>query len=165
MEIFLEWVIAIAALVALILTLYEIHSTRNHNKLSVKPLLNFHRETHRDDNIFSIEVENCGFGPAIVTDFIMKFNNVQITDNVMFNTDELNKILNFACRTEYVIELIPKNYTIKTDQKFTLFKITCDRSIRFPSDILSKKLEIRIYFQSIYNDKFVLKFPEAFLYN
>ena len=66
----METIISICiASAALIITLYEVHATRRHNRLSVLPKLTFYGDEETDEFIFQLRLKNEGLGPAIITDF------------------------------------------------------------------------------------------------
>lgn len=68
----IETIIMIAtvtiAVVALYLTWWQTRATRQHNRLSVKPILTFVVHYGQTEDGFGIYLKNNGFGPAIIID-------------------------------------------------------------------------------------------------
>ena len=69
------------AVTALFITLYEVHATRKHNKLSVSPKLTFYGEEATDKYNFQLQLKNEGLGPAIITSFRIIIDNETIDIN------------------------------------------------------------------------------------
>lgn len=56
---------AIVALAALFISIYEVHATRRHNRLSVRPVLQLRITLHQGDPS-GLSVTNSGLGPAVI---------------------------------------------------------------------------------------------------
>lgn len=59
------------ACVAIGLSIWQGIETRNHNKLSVKPLLSVTISTSKNDSSMGVRVDNNGIGPAIIREFLI----------------------------------------------------------------------------------------------
>ena len=55
-------------MVTLAIPIYQLNATLQHDKVSVKPFLNFFYELDDDDKQVGLSVENVGAGPAIIKD-------------------------------------------------------------------------------------------------
>ncbi len=69
--------ICIAA-AAFIITLYEVHATRRHNRLSVQPNLTFYGDEEKGEFIFRLQLKNEGLGPAIITRFEINIDGITV---------------------------------------------------------------------------------------
>ncbi len=70
----------IVALVALFVAVWEVVSSRKHNRLSVKPELVFSADSHEDDAKFAFSILNTGLGPARIVSFQYLFDRTPLRD-------------------------------------------------------------------------------------
>lgn len=59
-----QYSIILISISALFVSIWQINISQNHNKLSVKPYLDYHLT--QIDSVLSVNISNSGFGPAII---------------------------------------------------------------------------------------------------
>jgi hypothetical protein len=71
-----EAVAALASVViafcAFVLTVWQVVTTRRHNRLSVKPFLTTWTDSDYDENRYGIKLINNGVGPALIKSFTIE---------------------------------------------------------------------------------------------
>ncbi len=160
----------VIALFALIATIWQGVYNHEHNKLSVRPLINFTSRIGVDSNeknkgkvknknikrlgIFEVFIVNRGVGPAIIKNFILKFNGVIKSDNngrkyhIFF--DELLKDFNII-----KVSHCASGNALKAGEEFAIIAFNFDID-NYDIDFINK-IEILIEYQSIYKDKVIPK--------
>jgi len=148
------------ALCALVATIWQAYITRKHNRLSVRPILNFNVMTENSD--FVLSLKNTGFGPAIITDYQINFNDESLGDNsdeIAINLSEELEIGSYNKRMYFP----GKGQAIAPGEFYRLIKISKilqddDDKEKFKNDILW--LEVKINYESIYSEKFSISGPD-----
>jgi len=143
----------VIALLALIITIFQLRSARKHNILSVRPLISMHVE--RDD-VLKYSFENKGLGPAIVAQatFIIGDNRldnptyeqlqsalslIKGTDFAIFKYEYHLPVVGAAYKVGEKIDILQFN-TIEKERNAELYKI------------LEESVEIQLIYQSLYQD-------------
>ena len=153
-------VIAVAAL-ALFLTIWQGLQARRHNRLSVRPLLEFggyigdgDKQKNKKNSKFEVTIVNRGVGPAIIKNFVLKIEGREKSrNNSQDYHDSLGELLeNFkplmnthlssgsAVQAGEEIVVLRFKYNAKTDN----------------IDFINK-VEILVEYQSIYKDEIIPK--------
>ncbi len=162
----------IIALCALFITLWQLKVSRRHNRLSVRPFLTDHVETHNQndkDRIYKIRnltLLNNGSGIAIINTFEVYYKGTKIEFNE--TSDLSNRLQNEIKKelgdTKYKFEIphiriLRKGYAIAEKEKLLLLQIK-KTSIRTEENVFKSmdkvldKFEIRINYKSIYDEYF-----------
>jgi len=147
----------VIACVAVGISVWQGYVTRRHNKLSVKPILEIHTSLSKDNTPMGVSVENCGFGPAIINDFIVildgkptKVNNKKKAENIYKKAHLFSNQLNFWH---------PYNEGTVIKQGGTVNLIThVKKDLDFPvlSEFEEKlsHLHFKFIYESVYKEKF-----------
>ena len=139
-------------------TIWQGLQNRKHNRLSVRPLLMSLLSNKIEGGIryYEVTLVNHGVGPAIIKDFILKFNGEKVSINdAKTYKDFLDKKMKKFKKTRTGHRT--KNAIIKIGEELTLWKFECDKDEDI-EDI--KKLKIRIEYQSIYRDEIFFHPPK-----
>ncbi|MGD8779550.1 MAG: hypothetical protein PVH88_11390 [Ignavibacteria bacterium] len=159
----IETIISISAvfisLCAFGVAIWQGFITRTHNKLSVRPLLNFSTRFTEDE--FVLKLENQGIGPAIISTFDIKFSSSKIGNNpheIAVKLCEELDIIHLGCS----INFPSKNHVLSAGDEYEIFKTSGfnnDNNVkeRIYNDMLL--LEIKIEYMSMYNEKFSVYRP------
>lgn len=146
----------IVALSALLVGLYGVWATRQHNKMSVRPFLRGHWGTQRNIQVFELryDLDNDGIGPAFIVDFDFAFDGHDVD---IQTSDDIGRFIqkaqedNPAYRGFRVVEA-GYGHSIKEGDSLRVLKITC------PNDDVDKlvdfmnKFAIKIRYRSIYGE-------------
>ena len=142
------------AVISLTVAVWDGIETRNHNRLSVKPFLNFEvsRSTTQSDDgvVFSsdmtVKVENRGLGPAI----IKSFEIISIIDGKQYINNDWLEALKTIDYKEHVSKFssLGTNSIIQAEVSKTLINLSTI------SNALGS-IKIRIVYESIYQEEFV----------
>ena len=160
-EFFAEYqfmIIGITAIAALFFTLLQTRVTQRHNRLSVKPHLNITIETI-DQKDFCVRLTNHGTGPAIIKKYTIFLNKEKKDIN---SRDDLILVLEKIKLAEEWVHgyALSKDQGISAGDSIFLFNFHLelhrgDRKKLFKESM--KKLRFQIEYESIYEEKFVLK--------
>ena len=148
------------ALTALIVSVWQGYETRKHNRLTVKPILNFTKNYNSTYDIigtdtvvtrkYQLVLSNNGTGPAIVKSFKLYFDGEElIPEEGFYLWGMLNKI------TPKDIRIAQSGWLDGGD----VVKIGDDRSLircNIVDDYLNRT-EIEIIYQSIYEEEQVIR--------
>jgi hypothetical protein len=147
----------VIACVAVCISIWQGWVTRQHNKLSVKPILEIFTSTTKDGTSMGVRVENHGTGPAIIKDFFVYFkgkptkvDNREKADNIYRAANLYTSKINLwhphksgavikQGGTVNLISYVEKNLTIQDVEKF--------------EEKLSH-LHFKFIYESIYKEKF-----------
>ena len=141
---------------ALGVTIWQSSVMRKHNRLSVKPALNIIENRHHDKEQAIVHIEyylgNFGVGPAIIKDFILIYNDKEISRNNhtsydAFMNKQENKFMNVSR------EWIAPNMIMSANQKITLLKFTYDNKTESDAEELIKNINVLVKYYSIYEDE------------
>ena len=140
----------IIALGAAITTIWQGILTRQHNRLSVKPIIRIDRNSTL--NNFNIELLNNGFGAAIIKSAKYFVDNIEIEDN------------NISAQVIEKLELNDsyEHFQILTGESLwgELCQVRRQQAELFHSTKVMdkfKRFSIEIKYESIYNEKFIIK--------
>lgn len=153
-----NWTFAgVAAVCAGIVTLCEIHATRKHNRLSVKPFLTDHTYTVYTNNgaTESFELTNNGLGPALIKKFevIMDGVPLQYKDEDGLQ-EQIQKFLPAGKITH--IKIFTNLSAIPANEKNLILQIavpSSDVSKCKKLQDLAPKISLRIEYESMYGEK------------
>lgn len=157
MEVSFETYIAIAsafvALCALAVTVWQGRQNYKHNKISVRPKLTTMENFHDEGRLITVSYEliNSGFGPAIIKDFILVYEDKEISKNNRKTYEEFlkEKAKSEGCHVLNVIAFAPDS-ALLAGERCELFSFEHD-SLEDISFI--NKLDLRVNYQSIYEEK------------
>ncbi len=131
------------AVSALVVSVWQVRLFQEHNKLSVKPYLDYH--LLQEDSTLTVSFSNKGLGPAIVKDITFGYQEKQYPSlsEVLKAADEQNNILtsfNYG-----------KNSVTSSGEKKLLVKLV-DSNLR--------EIKVTIIYETIYEerDKFEFSF-------
>lgn len=150
------------ATIALISSVYQIFTTRRHNKLSVKPFLNFNREVHHESKHYKIELVNNGIGPAIITSYSIYFNSQPVTVDILSDEMKFGKILELPGKTQFTVDLPPKNYILSCNDKILLFEVKTDPLFEISHNDIFSKIKIELKYESIYKQKYSVNYSDFY---
>ncbi len=153
-EIIIQIFSVFIALCALLLTIWQGRQNYKHNKLSVKPHLRImeHEESIEDGKVLiQKSLENCGLGSAIIKDFILLYNNQEVSRNNRATYEEFlnNKFKDMA--VEFSIGHYIPNFAINVGESLPLLNLQFDPN-NYNTDFLDK-LNLIVHYQSIYQDE------------
>lgn len=133
--------IILISICALFVSVWQINISQNHNKLSVKPYLDYHLT--QQDSTLTVSISNAGFGPAIIKKIMFNYNG-----NEYNSLEELltvsNEIKNRLGSFQY-----KKNSIIPAEQKKLLLKL---------KGMELRNVRVKMKYETIYEDKGVFEF-------
>jgi hypothetical protein len=143
-----HYAILVIALLAVVVSVWQGQILQAHNKLSVKPFMDYLTATRADSTntiIQSVTLSNRGIGPAIIQDVTYSFKNVD------FNT--LTEVLDSVgirseVRTMYEYG---ENTVLSPDNELLVLRIE-------KKDYKRIGISVSIQYQSIYEEDFELSF-------
>jgi len=142
------------AVLALFLSIWHLSVQRKHNKLSVKPLLTFEELTANTERGFGVFVRNDGIGPAIIKEFKIYVDNIQIISDYKHLWKEAAKKLSIDYNFVMFHTFEPKT-SINTGLRLPVFtieqKVNKEQTALFKKSI--SRLNIEILYESIYGQK------------
>jgi len=140
----------IIALGAAITTIWQGILTRQHNRLSVKPIIRIDRNSTL--NNFNIELLNNGFGAAIIKSAKYFVDNIEIEDNNI-SAQVIEKL---ELNDSYEHFQILTGESLSCGEQRSLFKSIGEIDSTKVMDKF-KRFSIEIKYESIYNEKFIIK--------
>ena len=150
------WIAIVAtlcAIIAILISVWDHYEIRKHNRLSVMPLLRFNLEIAQepDGEYVGLYLTNNGFGPAVVTRYIVRLDDKEIEKEDLKGEIQAH----IGPHSEYKYAGCIRCSPIKESEKILIFglpnqTIICSASERL-LDFLSR-LEIDIVYESIYHD-------------
>lgn len=138
----------IVAMCALGLTFWQGFITRQHNKLSVKPMLKFVMK--RELRFYELKLMNCGVGPARIMTFQNYFDNEPVSEETI-----LQSVLdNMELDSEYNVCSNPDCFVIPVGESITILKVShkSENNLEL-SKSFSKRYWALVGYCSIYNEK------------
>lgn len=128
--------------------------TKEHNKLSVQPILCFERELKEGKNIICTKLLNNGFGPAFIKQMTFLYNNENF-NNVfeIIKIIDQNLYLKSVNRKMCSYMTFKSNPSIKADSEIELFKVVILDNIGDRMLEILKKINIRIDFYDLYKEE------------
>lgn len=143
---------AVVAGCALGVTFWQAHLMRQHNKLSVRPMLATMERNDTKDNAGYVEFElkNCGVGPAIIKNFVLLNGDEEVSRNNRKTYDDFlrEKAQGFA--KVYTGSLVPGS-ALSVGEKHPLLAFVYDAEKQDVSFI--HRLNLVVEYQSIYQDE------------
>ncbi|MHC5908101.1 hypothetical protein ACVNF4_30090 [Streptomyces sp. S6] len=146
-----ETVIAVAAIVIALGSLWVSHTqaraAREHNRQSVRPILEIRRVRDRRAGHTGYRLTNSGLGPAVVTDCVVRWDGEPVGEwarpawNLMFDDDE--KVGKWGCHRGDVLPAGRTDFLVLYETDDT------ERLVRF-HDRLKSRLVIEIHYESVY---------------
>jgi len=132
--------IVVIAVAAVVVSFWQVRILQDHNKLSVRPLMDFHLGTSVD-SVLSVSISNRGIGPAIIQDISYIYQ-----DSVY---KELGLVLIRADLQDDVKRVVGygKNTVFSPNTEFTILRIGSRDNKRIG-------ISVRIIYQSIYEEEF-----------
>ncbi|GGQ30734.1 hypothetical protein [Shewanella litoralis] len=149
----------IIALSALGLAIWQGVSTRRHNRLAVKPHLDFSSK-YSDGETFTLWLKNDGIGPAIVKKYELFLDGVlQPNEGSKLVTETLKK-LNTPSVSFGGMALNPNSsLAASTKQQILHYDMeNYSKSLRKDFESEFKRIEIVIKYESLYGERFTAKY-------
>ncbi len=132
--------IVVIAVAAVVVSVWQVKILQDHNKLSVKPLMDFLIITS-EDSILSVSISNRGIGPAIIQDISYVYE-----DSIH---REWYTVLTAAGVFERTTRQINygKNTVLSPDNEFVILEIQKE-------DYEPIGISMKVIYQSIYEDEY-----------
>ena len=134
----------LVAILALAISIWQGFEERKHNRLSVKPLLNFETVSHNQTK--SIRLSNDGLGPAIIKGFYVYLDGEQLDANIQ---NPWTKVLEHRNLSGQVSQMwyLSASSIFKPEKAYNL--------LSWPVDSLAQlDIRITIDYASIYEEEF-----------
>lgn len=162
----------ILTIITLSFTIFQGLKIREHNELSVTPLINLTYLNNYSDNSFHVEIKNKGTGPAIIDDMIFInnkkvystsklqggfwyniFKNEKISDSFVYNNTETHTLPpGSAVSANEAIEILGF-YSLKLKSEVYVSELTklsnCKIKIKYHSIYNNTQYIDSIYFQEV----------------
>lgn len=131
-----NYAVILIALIALFVSIWQIKVSQNHNKLSVKPYLDYH--LIQMDSTLTVSISNHGFGPAVIKK--ISFERGGITYSSLENfLQESGEVKNRLGSYQY-----GKNSILPAEQTKLLVKLKGTRL---------RNVQVFIEYETIYEEK------------
>ncbi|MCW9707669.1 hypothetical protein [Fodinibius salsisoli] len=155
----MEYISIFISVVAVFFTYRGLSKMKEHNRKSVKPLLQHRKSIHNLDNGFDVKIYNKGLGPAIITEFYVKINDekidgknsIEIQNKIKKELEENIKGLDIDKSVKLEYSALSDNSALEIGESFCLIRI-----MDIDLDVLAKVIEnISIYctYESFYNEE------------
>lgn len=141
----------VVAFAALALTFWQGKQNFNHNKLIVRPYLCTMEHNSLSGHMLDIKFEliNCGIGPAIIKNFVLLYDDVEVSRNNLKTYEDFIREKFSDCNDLQWSAYVPGT-AMQINEKIELVSFKCDAG----KDIsVTKKLNILVDYQSIYLDE------------
>ena len=154
---FIALCVAIIALCALSVSIWQCFETRKHNKLSVRPCLSLRVMISRQAPYMGIQIENNGIGPAVI-----KKCTVYV-DKMPFTVDSYEDWVKAGTAARIFSKKIsfltlPEGTVIKEGQGVSLIAYPkenqTEEGIKNIEEVLAYHLRAKVTYESIYKEKF-----------
>ena len=138
----------IVAMCALGLTFWQGFITRQHNKLSVKPMLKFVMK--RELGFYELKLMNCGVGPALIRTFQNYFDSQPVSEEAL-----LQSVLDIMePESNYNVCSNADCFVIPVGESITILKVDHKSNDNLElSKIFSQRYWASVGYCSIYNEK------------
>lgn len=132
--------IVVIAVAAVVVSIWQVRILQDHNKLSVKPLMDFLLVTN-EDSVLNVSISNRGIGPAIIQD--IKYTYQDST------ASEWYPILSSANILERVTTQMNygKNTVLSPDSEYTILRVK-------KANYAPIGIRVDITYQSIYEEEY-----------
>lgn len=139
------------ATLALFTSLWQGHTSRKHNILMVKPLLEGHSSHDKNNSTYSLEIRNDGLGPAIITAAriyrdgkLVEGEGPTIIDQAMTGVEGCELINREFFWTRFIVP---------AGKKIDLLLVKHDRKIQDMDAYLGRILDLEIDYEDAYGNK------------
>ncbi|NKI16243.1 hypothetical protein HCU74_02300 [Spongiibacter sp. KMU-166] len=144
------------ALVALGLAIYEGHSNRKHNRLSLKPSLVMETSTTNIPPTINATIVNAGLGPAVIKNIQFFYHGTELVGDIEYELKAaISNILENFLVESTLVSLMTSGYVFRASSENNLIRIkvlphesTCIDNMKELLDII----DIRIEYQSFYGE-------------
>ncbi len=127
--------VLVVALSALVVSILQVQILHNHNKLTVRPLIN--PSVYQGDSTVTVSIQNAGFGPAIVKDVKYEYEETVY--------DRFGKVLEAAGEMSNIREMAILNGSVLAPgESKTLVRLQGQTF---------RSIAVEIRFQSIYEEE------------
>ena len=113
-----DWIAIFIAVLALLITIWNIRQTRLHNRMSTRPIISF----HVDFEICSLTINNGGPGTAIILPANIYYNGKFVSNNKYINFSKFDDVINFNSEKDYIIRT-GDHYVLKSNATSKFFEI------------------------------------------
>lgn len=143
------------ALAALFTVIFEVRSSRRHNRLSVRPEIMQYSDANENDLTFCLGVENCGLGPARILSCVLEHRGHPLPGNTPPAVRaHIEQIVDKASN-RITTELIHPCYIIANGEKrevlaVELRDITQEQARAIFGEL--RNLDVRVKFESLYGE-------------
>lgn len=132
--------IVVIAVAAVVVSIWQVRILQDHNKLSVKPLMDFLLVTNAD-SVLSVSISNRGIGPAIIQDISYVYED-SIHKECFSVLKEANILEKVTTQMNY-----GKNTVLSPDSEFVILEVK-------KKDFKPIGISVYIKYESIYEDEF-----------
>lgn len=151
---------AIIALIALFVAVWEVCSSRRHNRLSVRPELMEYTDTSVDDLLFRLGVTNAGLGPArILSSSLVYQNNTVPSKRPQDVCAFLDNVLNDVPH-HITVELLYPRYVMSQNERRDVVEIRFrDITDQKAREVFARlrALDVDVEFESLYGERDALR--------
>ncbi len=136
-----DYSVIVIALSALVVSVWQVKLFQEHNKLSVKPYLDF--SLIQTDSTITVYFYNDGLGPAIIKEMTFESNDTTYSSlgKVLVARDEMKNVVK---RFNY-----SKNSVIATGDEKLLVELRGNHM---------RKVKVTIFYETVYEEKSVFQF-------
>lgn len=150
------------ALLAFFLSVWQFFASRNHNRLSVTPLLTYEIQSVRTERGFGIYLLNNGVGPAIVKDFRIFVDATEVVAKPSEMWPKAVKQLNISYTFVQILS-IGRDAPVSSGQRIAL--LTVDDNIEEEKEDRFRealpRIDIELRYESVYKQKYVARLRDA----
>ena len=151
--------VAIIAIAALSVAVWEGLENRRHNRLSVYPRLEIYQKSYVDDprKGVGIWLRNAGIGPAIVSSFTVFVDGKEMAQDHQLGGWQAAEVIGLAHPSTHFLHIV-KGGALPIGYDKPLFWYAKDDSAR-ATDFVRKilRIEVAIEYTSMYGEKFVAR--------
>ncbi|WP_421107324.1 hypothetical protein [Streptomyces sp. NEAU-S77] len=137
----------VIALVSLAVSVHESRAARRHNRLSVRPLLQF-QQTWQPGKRSGLKLTNSGLGPAVIVKTVLSVDGNSLGEYNKPNVDVIRDMLPFR---PTVITFAEKGFT-RTDFDAYLLSVPVydPESHGAFKEMLTQRVSLEIWYESLY---------------
>jgi len=155
----------VIALLAFALAIHEMHATRRHNKLSLRPMLRFDVHLSPDYPNAELLLQNNGVGPAILDQVVMRLDGQTPKEAGIARVEQLTERLGWGTVTSY--DFLSAGDVIKTDEtrhllRFPLGEFKPERTKAIRDGL--RRLSFVVEYRSLYEEPFVVSWSGKEVY-
>ena len=158
-EIIISIATSIIAITAVAVAVWQGVLTRRHNKLSVRPILNFKIGSSKALDFVGIRLVNDGFGPAIVESINLFIGNEFVGKSKYDVWVTILRKLNIS-KSPFLFNSISEKHPISSGQSLNLIYLDSARITEQDIQhfkLLKKMLKVSVNYKSIYEEPFFLE--------